>query len=44
MSEIPGRIMISTQKVANDAKELRGMIMAAIKEGLEGLVLKDSQV
>jgi len=44
MSEIPGRIMLSDQKVAKNQKELRGMIMAAIKEGLEGLVLKDSQV
>ncbi len=32
MSEIPGRIMIAKQKVANNEKELRGMIMAAIKE------------
>jgi len=36
--------MISEQKVAKNAKELREMIMVAIKEGLEGLVLKDSQV
>lgn len=43
VTEIPGRIMLSDQRVAQRPGDLRKMIMEAIHEGLEGLVLKDSK-
>ena len=44
MTEIPGRIMFSEQKILEKPSQLKSLMMSAIKEGLEGLVLKDEQV
>ena len=44
MTEIPGRIMFSDQKLVKKSSDLREMILNVIQEGLEGLVLKDSKV
>lgn len=44
VQEIPGRIMLSEKKFVQKESELAGIVSRVIKEGLEGLVLKDVQV
>jgi ATP-dependent DNA ligase len=44
MTEIEGRIMLSKQTLIKKADELQKLMMDAIKEGLEGLVLKGIKV
>ncbi|XP_014663885.1 PREDICTED: DNA ligase 3-like [Priapulus caudatus] len=41
MTEVPNHVMFSEMKFVTTAAELRAMITRAIREGLEGLVLKD---
>jgi len=41
IKEIPGRIMLSEIHVIKKVQPLRDLMMKAIKEGLEGLVLKE---
>ncbi|CAF0763628.1 unnamed protein product [Brachionus calyciflorus] len=43
ITEIPGRVMLSEQTLITTTDVLRKLIMKTIKEGLEGLVLKDAQ-
>ncbi len=43
MKEIPGRIMLSEQKLFKEPKKLRELMMDVIDQGLEGLVIKDTQ-
>ncbi|RDD44029.1 DNA ligase 3 [Trichoplax sp. H2] len=41
VQEIPGRIMLSEKKLVQKENELTGLVSRVIREGLEGLVLKD---
>ncbi|XP_076802197.1 DNA ligase 3-like [Clavelina lepadiformis] len=41
MTVIPNRVMLSEMKFVNKPDDLKQMIVRVIKEGLEGLVLKD---
>jgi DNA ligase 3 len=41
IKEIPGRVMLSEKKFIKSPEPLRKLMMNAIKQGLEGLVLKD---
>eukprot|EP00057_Strongylocentrotus_purpuratus_P017005 XP_011671479.1 PREDICTED: DNA ligase 3 [Strongylocentrotus purpuratus] len=43
LDEIPNRIMLSESKFVTKTRQLSGLIADVIREGLEGLVLKDVQ-
>lgn len=43
MTHVPGRIMISEQKIVATTQDLQALMMSAIADNLEGLVIKDSQ-
>lgn len=44
IKEIPGRIMLSEQRLIKEPQKLKDLMMDVIKKGLEGLVLKDTKV
>lgn len=44
MNEIENHIMFSEMKMINKKEDLRDMINRVLKQGLEGLVLKDINV
>merc|ERR1712168_1551656 len=41
MKEVPNRILFSEMKHITKPDDLKGLIMKVLREGLEGLVLKD---
>lgn len=43
MTEVKNHVMFSEMKETNDPKELRDIINSVIKQGLEGLVIKDKK-